>query len=31
VDDKIAVTKLPVPDQQQQRILDALKVSLPSK
>ncbi|HEX7424882.1 MAG TPA: hypothetical protein VF311_13505, partial [Terriglobales bacterium] len=24
VDDKIAVTKLPVPDQQQQRILDAL-------
>src|SRR5450759_3914928 len=31
VDDKIAVTKLPMPDQQQQRILDALKVSLPSK
>jgi len=29
--DKIALTKLPVPDQQQQRILDALKVSLPSK
>src|ERR1019366_5414151 len=25
------VTKLPVPDQQQQRTLDALKVSLPSK
>src|ERR1035437_7225123 len=31
VDDKIVVTKLPMPDQQQQRILDALKVSLPSK
>ena len=31
VDDKIAVTKLPMPDQQQRRILDALKVSLPSK
>ena len=31
VDDKIAVTKLPMPDQQQQRILDALKVPLPSK
>jgi hypothetical protein len=31
VDDKIAVTRLPMPDQQQERILDALKVSLPSK
>ena len=31
VDDKIAVTKLPMPDEQQKRILDALKVSLPSK
>jgi transposase len=31
VDDKISVTKLPLPDQQQRRILDALKVSLPSK
>lgn len=31
VDDTIALTKLPMPDQQQQRILDALKVSLPSK
>jgi len=31
VDDKIAVTKLPMPDQQQKRILDALKVSLPCK
>jgi hypothetical protein len=31
VDDKIAVTKLPKPDAQQQRILNALKVSLPSR
>jgi hypothetical protein len=31
VNDKIAVTKLPKPDAQQQRILDALKVSLPSR
>ena len=31
VDDKIVVTKLPLPDQQQQRILAALKVSLPSQ
>ncbi len=31
VDDKIAVTKLPMPDEQRKRILDALKVSLPSK
>src|SRR5208337_4267906 len=31
VDDEIAVTKLPMPDEQQKRILDALKVSLPAK
>ena len=30
MDDKIAVTKLPRPDAHQERILDALKVSLPS-
>ena len=30
VDDEIAVTKLPMPDEQQKRILDALKVSLPA-
>jgi hypothetical protein len=29
--DKIAVTRLPMPDQEQERILDALKVRLPSK
>jgi transposase len=31
VDGEIVVTKLPKPDAQQERILDALKVSLPSK
>jgi hypothetical protein len=31
IDGKIVVTKLPTPDAQQERILDALKVSLPSK
>jgi len=31
VDDKITATKLPQPDQQQKRILEALKVPLPSK
>lgn len=31
LDEKATVTKLPKPDQQQRRIRDALKVSLPSK
>jgi len=31
VDDKIAVTRLPMPGRQQRRILDALKVPIPSK
>ena len=31
VDEKTAVMRLPKPDQQQQKILDALKVSLPAK
>ncbi len=31
VSDKVTVTKLPTPDAQQERILKALKVSLPSK